>query len=70
MKENSVVVNWNYVTLSVLVFAVLTILVLYMPGLKEIDTEMTMLKNVSMPVGSFERVSISEILTLTFLKRN
>lgn len=32
---------------------------------KEIDTEMTMLKNVSMPVGSFERVSISEILTLT-----
>ncbi len=31
---------------------------------KDIDTEMTLLKNVSMPLGSFEKVSISEILTL------
>ncbi len=31
---------------------------------QDIDTEMTLLKNVSMPIGSFEMVSISELLTL------
>ena len=31
---------------------------------KEIDTEMTLLKNVSMPLGSIEKISISDILTL------
>ena len=39
MKENSVVVNWNYVTLSIVVFAAITLMVLYMPGLREIDME-------------------------------
>lgn len=40
MKENnSVVANWNCVTLSVVVLAVLTLMVLYMPGLREIDME-------------------------------
>ena len=52
MKENnSVVANWNYVTLSVLVFAVLTLLVLYMPGLREIDSEM--LKAIRRFLGQF-----------------
>ena len=31
---------------------------------KEIDTDMTILENVSMPVGSIEAISISDILTL------
>jgi len=40
MKENSVVANWNYVTLSLIIFALITVLVLYLPGMREIDTEM------------------------------
>lgn len=40
MKENSVVVNWNYATLSIVIFALLTVMVIYMPGLREIDGEM------------------------------
>ena len=35
----STVLNWNYVTISLIVFAVITVLVLYMPGMREIDTE-------------------------------
>ena len=31
---------------------------------KEIDTEMTILKNVSMPLGSVEKITISKLLTL------
>ena len=51
MKENSVVVNWNYVTLSVVVFALITVAVLYMPGLREIDMEM--LKVIRKFLGQF-----------------
>jgi len=41
MKNNgyNTVLNWNYVTLSIIIFAALAIMVLYMPGLREIDTE-------------------------------
>lgn len=40
MRENSsVIANWNYVALSVVVLTTLTLMVLYMPGLREIDTE-------------------------------
>lgn len=40
MKSNnySVVLNWNYVTLSLVVFVVLAVMVLYMPGIREIDS--------------------------------
>ena len=51
MRENSVVVNWNYVALSIVVVALLTIIVLYMPGIREIDTEM--LKIVRRFLGQF-----------------
>ncbi len=39
MKDNgsSTVTNWNYVIISTVVVAVLTVLVLYMPGLREFD---------------------------------
>lgn len=40
MKENSsVVANWNYVTISLIVFVTLTVLVLYTPWLREVDME-------------------------------
>lgn len=51
MKENSVVINWNYVTLSLIVFSALAILVIYMPGIREIDT--VMLKSVRNFLGQF-----------------
>lgn len=53
MKENSpsVVANWNYVTISIVVVAVLTLMVLYMPGMREIDTEI--LKSIRKFLGQF-----------------
>ena len=36
-KEYGIALNWNYVIVSVIVFAVLTLLVLYMPGLYTFD---------------------------------
>ena len=38
-ENNSVITNWNYVALSIVVLTTLTLMVLYMPGLREIDTE-------------------------------
>lgn len=39
MKNNdySVVHNWNYITLSLIVFVSLALLVIYMPGIREFD---------------------------------
>ena len=39
-KGYGVVANWNYVTISLIVVVVLTILVLYMPGIREFDRGM------------------------------
>ena len=36
-RSNGVVANWNYVTISIIVVTVLTVMVLYMPGLREFD---------------------------------
>ena len=38
-ENNSVITNWNYVALSIVVLTTLTLMVLYMPGLREFDTE-------------------------------
>lgn len=53
MKENSpsVVANWNSVTISIVVVTVLTLMVLYMPGMREIDTEI--LKSIRKFLGQF-----------------
>ncbi|MBQ4115453.1 phosphatase PAP2 family protein [bacterium] len=53
MKDNScrVVENWNYVTLSLVVTVVLALLVLYMPGFREIDAEI--LKVIRKFLGAF-----------------
>lgn len=39
MRDNSqgVALNWNYVTISIVVFALLTVMVLYVSGFREID---------------------------------
>ena len=53
MKDNSssIVLNWNYVTLSIIVFVALTVMVLYMPGMREIDMEL--LKTIKKFLGQF-----------------
>ena len=52
MRENTgVVVNWNWVTLSIVIVTVLTVLVLYMPGLRELDIEI--LKTIRKFLGQF-----------------
>ncbi len=37
-KEYGAALNWNYVIVSIVVFVILTILVLYMPGLTKFDS--------------------------------
>lgn len=39
-KGYGVVANWNYVTISLIVVAIITLLVLYMPGIREFDRGM------------------------------
>ena len=52
MKENnSAIVNWNYVAFSLVIFVTLAILVLYMPGMREIDSEL--LKIIRKFLGQF-----------------
>lgn len=53
MRDNSssVVANWNYITLSLVVFALLAVLVMYLPGMREID--MGILKTIRKFLGQF-----------------
>lgn len=53
MKDNSssVVLNWNYVTLSLIVFVAITLLVLYFPNMRSIDTEL--LRTIRKFLGQF-----------------
>ena len=37
-KEYSIAINWNYIGISVVIFAILTLLVLYLPGMRETDS--------------------------------
>ena len=39
-KEYGTALNWNYVILSIVVITVMTILVLYMPGIREFDNNL------------------------------
>lgn len=39
MKNSGTVQNWNCIALSLVVFATLSLMVLYMPGLRDFDTE-------------------------------
>ena len=53
MKDNSysTALNWHYITVSIVALTILTLMVLYMPGLREIDTEI--LKSVRRFLGQF-----------------
>lgn len=50
-NSNSTVLNWNYVAISIVVFAVFTVLVLYTPGMREID--LALLKTIRKFLGQF-----------------
>ena len=53
MKDNStsVVANWNYITLSLIVFVTLLIMVIYVPVIKDFDV--TILKSIRKFLGQF-----------------
>lgn len=51
MKEKGVVANWNYVTISIIVLAALTVMVLYMPGLDEFDR--AVLKSIRLALSPY-----------------
>ena len=50
-KEYSVALNWSYVGLSVVVFSILTVLVLYLPAMREIDS--TILRSIRLALSPF-----------------
>lgn len=50
-KEYSLMINWNYVGISVVVLAILTVLVLYLPTMREIDT--TILRSIRLALSPF-----------------
>lgn len=60
-KEYSIAVNWSYVGLSVVVFSILTVLVLYLPNMRDIDS--TILRSIRLalsPYPSYIPVFISD----------
>ena len=50
-KEYCLMINWNYVGISVVVLAILTVLVLYLPTMREIDS--TVLRSVRLALSPF-----------------
>ena len=50
-KEYSIALNWNNIGISVVLFATLTLLVLYLPGLRDFDT--MVLKSVRLALSPF-----------------
>ena len=50
-KEYSIAINWNYIGISVVVLAILTVCVLYLPTMREIDT--AILKSVRLALSPF-----------------
>jgi len=50
-KEYSIMINWNYIGISVVVFAILTACVLYLPSMREIDS--TILRSIRLALSPF-----------------
>lgn len=50
-KEYSIAMNWSNVGISVVVFSILTLLVLYLPSMREIDS--TILRSVRLALSPF-----------------
>ena len=51
-QEYGMALNWNYVIISVVVFVVLTVLVLYMPNLREFDANAVSYTHLTLPTTS------------------
>ena len=50
-KEYSIAMNWNYIGISVVVLAILTVLVLYLPSMREVDS--TILRSIRLALSPF-----------------
>ena len=50
-KEYNIAVNWSYIGISVVVLAILTVMVFYMPAMREIDT--TILNSVKLTLSPY-----------------
>ncbi len=60
-KEYSLMINWNYVGISVVVFSILTLLVLYLPGMRSTDSAMlNSIRLALSPFPSYIPVFVSE----------
>ena len=60
-KESGIGLNWNYVIISTVVISILTILVLYMPNLREIDTNILQaVRHALSPYPAYIALFISE----------
>ena len=60
-KEYSLMINWNWVGISVVIFSVLTLLVLYLPNMRSVDS--TVLRSIRLalsPFPSYIPIFISE----------
>lgn len=60
-REYGVIVNWNYVIVSIIVVAVCTLLVLYMPGIRDFDwTVLKSTRKFLAPYPSYLPIFFSE----------
>lgn len=63
-KEYGVVLNWNYVVISLVFFAAITLLVLYMPNMREIDANI--LHSIRLALSPYPAAIPSFISTFGF----
>ena len=67
-KGNSVAINWHYIAISVFFLTVITLLVLYLPGLREIDySMMKWVQSFANPFPQAMLLLISEIARYRFI---
>lgn len=68
MKDNGIAINWHYIALSVFFTAVITLLVLYLPNMREID--FSLMKWVQSTIYPFPQIILltaAEIARYHFL---
>lgn len=63
-KENSLTYNWNYVITSLVLFAIITLVVLYLPNIREIDSNI--LHSVRLALSPYPVAIPSYISTFGF----
>ncbi len=50
-KEYNLIINWNLIGISVVIMSILTVLVLYYPGMRDLDS--TILKSIMLALSPF-----------------